>query len=120
MGEVLRQSYGPLCDLWSCGVILYCLLCGYLPFDGETPRHVAKSVRKCNYSLDGELWGTVSADAKNLIRSLLVKDTQVRFSAAQVLEHNWILATPTARHDSPSQKVAENLRKFVQEAKWAR
>jgi calcium-dependent protein kinase len=40
--EVIRKRYTEMCDMWSCGVIMYFALCGYLPFGGETSAHVMK------------------------------------------------------------------------------
>ena len=42
--EVLKHNYGLKCDIWSCGIILYILLCGYPPFNGETDDEVKKNI----------------------------------------------------------------------------
>jgi calcium-dependent protein kinase len=42
--EVLRGSYHQQCDIWSLGVILFMMLCGYAPFEGENNKIIFKNI----------------------------------------------------------------------------
>jgi len=89
--EVLTsESYDMSVDMWSIGVIIYILLCGFPPFFGETPPELFKKIIECKYDFDDQAWDEVSDQAKDLIRHLLVKDPKQRFTATQCLQHEWI------------------------------
>ena len=42
--EVIRMDYNEKCDIWSCGIILYILLCGYPPYTGKNEKEIMKNV----------------------------------------------------------------------------
>jgi len=87
--EVLQGKYDQSCDIWSAGVILYILLCGYPPFYGDSDRQILESVKKGKFAFDGEEWDGVSKEAKDLITKMITLPTK-RLTAAQVLEHPWM------------------------------
>ncbi|KAF7995074.1 hypothetical protein HCN44_004546 [Aphidius gifuensis] len=97
--------YDKRCDLWSLGVIMYILLCGYPPFYGNCGTECGwekgencqacqellfTSIQEGRYDFPDREWINISDDAKDLIRGLLVKDAHQRLSAECVLKHPWI------------------------------
>jgi len=93
--QVIAGRYDKSCDIWSCGVIMYVLLCGYPPFHGPTDADVLESVKRGTFAFNPLHWRHVSQDAKQLIRMMLKKKVTERFTADQVVGHEWI------RHKAP-------------------
>lgn len=77
-GQVLEKRYGKECDLWSCGVVMYILLCGYPPFWGDRDQEIFRKVKLGQVSFEGPEWETVSDRAKHLILCLLTNDRHQR------------------------------------------
>jgi len=93
--EVLNMDYTEKCDVWSCGVILYILLSGYPPFPGKSNEDIMRKVRVGQFHFNHPEFNTVSAEAKTLIRNMLVMDQKTRISAEQAMQDPWI-----TRHSS--------------------
>lgn len=111
--QVLAGKYDQAADLWSCGVIMYVLLCGYPPFYGDTDSEVLAKVRIGQFSFTPQDWKNVSEDAKNLIRLLLKLSPKDRLTAVDALNHEWIkLKAPKAANVSLQSNFVDNLRGF--------
>jgi calcium-dependent protein kinase len=87
--EVLTNSYNEKCDLWSCGVILYILLCGSPPFYGACEEEIFNKIISCDYSFTQSVWMNISKEAKSLIKQLLELDPHKRLNAKDALLHPW-------------------------------
>jgi len=111
--QVLLGKYDQSSDLWSLGVIMYVLLCGYPPFHGETDTDVLAKVRLGNFSFPTSDWKKVSEDAKQLIRFLLRMNPRDRYTAEQALNHIWVVnKAPKAENVELNSSIVDNLRGF--------
>ena len=52
--EVLSNNYNEMCDIWSCGVLMYLLLCGYFPFIGKDEEEITNKIFEGKYEFDVE------------------------------------------------------------------
>ena len=87
--EVIKNSYNEKCDLWSCGVILYILLCGSPPFYGKNEKEIFKKIIEGNFTFRHKIWNKISNEAKNLVLKLLQVNPDKRISAKDSLEDIW-------------------------------
>lgn len=83
-------GYGVAVDMWACGVLLYILLSGRLPFHADTDPELFNLIMEGNLVFKSPQFDTVSESAKDLIRKLLVVDESSRFTAEQALQHEYI------------------------------
>ena len=60
---------GRAADIWSLGVTLFCLVCGYLPFPGSSVMEVYKKIK----SQDPDIPRNISAELQDLIQRMLIK-----------------------------------------------
>lgn len=83
--EVIKgEAYdGTAADIWSCGVILYALLIGRLPFDDEDLPKLLEKVKLGKFTMPGD----IDARAQNLIRRMLEKDVSKRITIPEILRH---------------------------------
>jgi len=100
--------------MWSVGIILYLMLGGYPPFDGDTEEEIFKSIKKQSYSFEEDIWTGVSDQAKGLISKLLVSEND-RLSPKEALKHPWfsiVKEEPEKTNSEISSNHIKKLKKF--------
>ncbi|KAJ4443191.1 hypothetical protein ANN_04841 [Periplaneta americana] len=88
--EVIRgEKYdGRKADVWSCGVILYALLVGALPFDDDNLRQLLEKVKRGVFHIPH----FVPPDCQNLLRGMIEVNPEKRLTLADINRHPWVTA----------------------------
>lgn len=122
--EVLGpEKYDKSCDIWSLGVIMYILLCGFPPFYSNHGLAISpgmkKRIRMGQFNFPNPEWQNVSKDAKELISGMLNVDPAERLTIDEVMRNNWIAqytAVPqTPLHTNRMLREGEEIWPEVQE-----
>jgi len=86
------EGYGKPVDVWAIGVIVYILLCGYPPFQGEDQDQLFENIKHGRFGFDPQDWNCVSHQAKSFICDILTVDVKRRPTARALLDHPWMTA----------------------------
>mmetsp|Transcript_11694 Transcript_11694/g.21730 ORF Transcript_11694/g.21730 Transcript_11694/m.21730 type:complete len:978 (-) Transcript_11694:238-3171(-) len=115
--EVIRESYDQRCDIWSCGVVAFNLLCGRKPFEalvmqpglGETASgksSITANILLGRYHFKNKEWKYRSDLSKEFVGLMMTQDYKQRWYAQEALEHKWFLDTSYNKSAGDSGKIS--------------
>ena len=80
-----KKYHGPLADLWSVGVILFAMVCGYLPFEDNNTAQLYKKILRGSYKAPK----FISSQVRDLIARILNTDPTKRYTTYDIRRHTW-------------------------------
>ena len=80
-----NRYHGLKSDIWSCGVVLYAMLCGYLPFEDQKTSNLYKKILNAEYQLPKFL----SDNAKDILSKIFITDPSKRITIEELKQHPW-------------------------------
>ena len=90
-----RNYNGASADIWSCGVILYALLAGRLPFDHDDLTHLLDKVKNGKYDMPKD----IDPRAADLIGKMLTKEVSKRITIPEIMQHPFFTSQPPKKMD---------------------
>eukprot|EP01006_Ploeotia_vitrea_P056990 TRINITY_DN68143_c6_g15_i1.p1 TRINITY_DN68143_c6_g15~~TRINITY_DN68143_c6_g15_i1.p1 ORF type:complete len:464 (-),score=59.71 TRINITY_DN68143_c6_g15_i1:404-1795(-) len=103
--EVLKEKgyNGFLTDIWSCGVILFVMLAGYLPFDDRTMNGLFVKIEKGEYRMPRQF----SMPVKHLITRMLTVDPTKRITLSEIMDDPWFKQGIDPQELARNKRIAE-------------
>ncbi|KAL1250200.1 hypothetical protein QQF64_021205 [Cirrhinus molitorella] len=106
-------------DMWTLGVVTYMLLSGLSPFLGDDDSQTLNNVLMGNWYFDEDAFEHVSAEARNFVSNLLIRERSGRLSATQCLKHPWLNnITEKAKSSNIVLKSQVLLKKYMARRLW--
>lgn len=84
-----KKYLGLNADIWSCGVVLFAMICGYLPFEDANTTQLYKKIIAGDYTLPK----FVTGNTRDFIQGLLTIDPERRMKLKDIKNHSWFLQT---------------------------
>ncbi|CAJ1427909.1 unnamed protein product [Effrenium voratum] len=102
---VAGQRYVPSrCDIWSCGVILFALVCGYLPFEDQNTSALYRKILNADYQAPK----FISDGVRDLIARMLNTDPETRYTMPKIRAHTWYRQVPEASLSAGASRALED------------
>ncbi len=107
-----KRYLGAKVDLWSCGIIMFALICGYLPFEDPNTTILYQKILKGEFHIPR----FVSKDASDLLRNILTTDPDKRYGFKDIRNHSWFNLVPQKQKTGLKEVVInEKLLKIMEE-----
>ena len=117
--EVLYGEYNKSCDIWSCGVIMYYLLSGRFPFEGENQEEIINKIYESKFDFNKKYFNDISEEAKDLISKCLKNQPAKRITIEEALNHKFFDDVKKARKITELEKKhLKNLKKLGKKTKF--
>ncbi len=110
--EVFMNNYNEKADIWSCGIILYTMLCGHPPFCGNKENTIKSKILHSKLIFPSKEFKSVSKEAIEYIKHLLAYNPEQRPTAEEALNNKWLLSMICNGNSKLSEYIITNLIKF--------
>ena len=110
--EVFMNNYNEKADIWSCGIILYTMLCGHPPFCGNKENTIKSKILHSKLVFPSKEFKTVSKEAIEYIKHLLSYNPEDRPTAEEALTNKWLRSMINHGNNKLSEYIISNLIKF--------
>ena len=110
--EMLLQSYDERIDIWACGVIMYILMVGYPPFNGQNNDELFYNIIHAPLVFNEYDWQRITHNAMNLVELMLTKDPDLRIRLNDIFDHEWFQNNFVLDNEYDNKELLKRLKTF--------